>query len=349
MTSKEFDNLLKRVPVKLKADCSGFDPDLAAAYLERRLNAKEQASYQEHLSVCTSCRRMVTQLIEFSDPVSHKTSLLVRTLEILTAWSTTPQVRYALPVIAVALAISLWFAFQTRKPENVVENLYSAPALQSQPLTPVETKTSVELASDNQTKVKDRDRNSDKEGRAGREVVLEKGKAKQEVLGEAESVEAEALAGGAKGLVGSQEHRSRPEPEVAARPAQVADTKELSGGAPRPSVEARKDASSEQAVPTDATAGEEYSRRDDRAKKAAPGRPQRVTQRVGDKVFHLRDGVWVDEKYADSQGLRVVRVRQGEQRYVEAVRNSPKLEDYFNLGSRVIVVLDGVVYDYTGK
>jgi hypothetical protein len=61
------DRLL-RVEVRREAAlggvCADFDPDLAAAYLERRLNNGERGSYETHLIQCHTCRTGIVRLAQ---------------------------------------------------------------------------------------------------------------------------------------------------------------------------------------------------------------------------------------------------------------------------------------------
>lgn len=76
----EFDQLLRRrirqqagrepLPTEV---CQGFDPDLAAAYLERALSGTSQQRYEAHLTVCTLCRRQLTQLAWLEATVEGRT------------------------------------------------------------------------------------------------------------------------------------------------------------------------------------------------------------------------------------------------------------------------------------
>jgi hypothetical protein len=55
------------LPGRRAADCSGFDPDLANAYLERILEPGEIDLYERHLSVCDPCRSLVIHLARSQD------------------------------------------------------------------------------------------------------------------------------------------------------------------------------------------------------------------------------------------------------------------------------------------
>ncbi len=63
-----------------------------------------------------------------------------------------------------------------------------------------------------------------------------------------------------------------------------------------------------------------------------------------DKTFVNRDGVWIDTEYqADTMTPTPVVFLSDE--YFALVEANPALGDYFALGQRVIVVLDGTVYE----
>ncbi len=65
---------------------------------------------------------------------------------------------------------------------------------------------------------------------------------------------------------------------------------------------------------------------------------------VGVKTFALRDGVWVDTEFDDAKKLPVKEVKFGSDEYFALVGKTPKLSDYFALGTRVVVVMNGTVY-----
>ncbi|HEX8087755.1 MAG TPA: zf-HC2 domain-containing protein, partial [Blastocatellia bacterium] len=47
--------------------CQEFDPDLANAYVEHCLPARARAHYEQHLSLCASCRKSVVTLARMAD------------------------------------------------------------------------------------------------------------------------------------------------------------------------------------------------------------------------------------------------------------------------------------------
>jgi hypothetical protein len=64
------DNLLQgfiKRQMKPGVVCEGFDADLANAYLERVMAAREQTRYESHLTECTMCRKQVIALAGLVD------------------------------------------------------------------------------------------------------------------------------------------------------------------------------------------------------------------------------------------------------------------------------------------
>jgi len=94
--------------------CKEFDPDLANAYVERKMTGPSRAGYETHLSECSHCRQSVVALARFAaaerspisaQVVSGRTSWLAP-LEGLVRGLSAPQ--WAMAAVAVVVfAISL--------------------------------------------------------------------------------------------------------------------------------------------------------------------------------------------------------------------------------------------------
>jgi Ca-activated chloride channel family protein len=65
---------------------------------------------------------------------------------------------------------------------------------------------------------------------------------------------------------------------------------------------------------------------------------------VGSKTFLMKDGVWVDTEYKSDTRLPKVDVTFGSEEFFKLVADKPELAEFFALGKKVIVVLDGKVY-----
>ena len=67
-------------------------------------------------------------------------------------------------------------------------------------------------------------------------------------------------------------------------------------------------------------------------------------QRVGDKTFLLREGVWTDTEITADTRLPETTVTFGSDEYYALLRQVPALARYFALGERVAVIHEGRLY-----
>lgn len=72
--------------------------------------------------------------------------------------------------------------------------------------------------------------------------------------------------------------------------------------------------------------------------------PSSVIKNTGGKTFYLRDGVWTDSEFKADTKLPVTEVKFGSDEYFALLKQTPRLAQYFSLGERVVVVLEGKVY-----
>ncbi|HET7233087.1 MAG TPA: VIT and VWA domain-containing protein [Longimicrobium sp.] len=74
------------------------------------------------------------------------------------------------------------------------------------------------------------------------------------------------------------------------------------------------------------------------------GEASTAVQRVGDKTFYLRGGVWTDAEITAATRLPETAVTFGSDEYYALLSRTPALARYFALGEQVAVVLEGRVY-----
>jgi hypothetical protein len=65
---------------------------------------------------------------------------------------------------------------------------------------------------------------------------------------------------------------------------------------------------------------------------------------VGGKTFYLRDGVWTDAEFKADARLPETTLQFGSEAYFALLQRESRLSQFFSLGERVVVVLDGRVY-----
>jgi hypothetical protein len=69
-----------------------------------------------------------------------------------------------------------------------------------------------------------------------------------------------------------------------------------------------------------------------------------AVRNVGGKTFYLRDDVWVDAEFKTEARLPETTLEFGSEAYFALLKREPRLAEFFALGERVVVVLDGRVY-----
>jgi Ca-activated chloride channel family protein len=69
-----------------------------------------------------------------------------------------------------------------------------------------------------------------------------------------------------------------------------------------------------------------------------------AVRNVGGKTFYLREGVWTDAEFKTDARLPETALQFGSEAYFSLLQREPRLSQFFALGERVVVVLDGRVY-----
>jgi Ca-activated chloride channel family protein len=72
--------------------------------------------------------------------------------------------------------------------------------------------------------------------------------------------------------------------------------------------------------------------------------PSSVARNVGSKTFYLRDDVWTDAEFKAEARKPETTLTFGSDEYFALLKREPRLAEFFSLGERVVVVLDGRVY-----
>jgi Ca-activated chloride channel family protein len=94
--------------------------------------------------------------------------------------------------------------------------------------------------------------------------------------------------------------------------------------------------------------GAEPRRARDAGCRHRPGQRRRrrraTVQRVGDKTFYLREGVWTDAEIRADTRLPETTVTFGSDEYYALLGRVPALGRYFALGEQVAVIVDGRLY-----
>jgi Ca-activated chloride channel family protein len=65
---------------------------------------------------------------------------------------------------------------------------------------------------------------------------------------------------------------------------------------------------------------------------------------AGGKTFYLRDGVWTDSELKTGVTMPETAVKFGSDEYFALLKQKPRLAEFFSLGERVVVILEGRIY-----
>ena len=68
---------------------------------------------------------------------------------------------------------------------------------------------------------------------------------------------------------------------------------------------------------------------------------------VGGKTFYLRDGIWTDAEFKVGSKLPETTIKFGSDEYFMLLNQKPRLAEFFSLGEKVVVVLEGRIYRVT--
>jgi len=158
--NRAIDNLLRSHLSQQDAAgalCKEFDPDLATAYIERCLTPAKQASYERHISLCTSCRKSTVALARMArseaDPAT--VSLAAASGESRAGWLaplrgfiaglSRPQVALAaVAIITLAVSLPIMLSREKTIPAQRVSEIMQAESL---PVAPAASQDPVPAAS----------------------------------------------------------------------------------------------------------------------------------------------------------------------------------------------------------
>jgi Ca-activated chloride channel family protein len=123
------------------------------------------------------------------------------------------------------------------------------------------------------------------------------------------------------------------------RPASPADNRDSGGFAGGMSPAAAKATTGTVAVQQSKRAREQQE-----AERVSRDDLSSAVRNVGGKTFYLRDDVWVDAEFKTEARLPETTLEFGSEAYFALLKREPRLAEFFALGERVVVVLDGRVY-----
>jgi len=359
--------------------CKEFDPDLANAYVERKMTGPSRAGYETHLSECTPCRQTVVALARFaaaeSAPISAQVvsgrASWLASLEGLVRGLSAPQ--WAIAAVAVIVfAISLPVLLSRNQTDHALlapgvtetsaGETAQAESHQVSPPAKVSPERSASLKSEDAKQTNKPESNGllavNNKEREDRAMSAELKKTAPEVAPQAIDET-------------KRKAENQATPQAPAQPAP--ETQQAKLDSDRVREQQGKDAAQPKQAPAEEQdADKEKSRRAESA--AAPPPPpasssSRLKAPVGrlglressgeavrtrsnylelrGKKFFLIDGTWTDKDYSAEKDLPTITLVRDSNVYKELLAKRASLKpylSYFSGNERAIIVYKGTVY-----
>ncbi|MDX6693783.1 MAG: Ca-activated chloride channel [Blastocatellia bacterium] len=130
----------------------------------------------------------------------------------------------------------------------------------------------------------------------------------------------------------------------------VADDRPASGGSRRDSSQTFGRLANQAPMAAKATTGvvavqeSKRARQQQDADRVSKDELSSAVRNVGGKTFYLRDGVWTDAEFKTDARLPETTLQFGSEAYFALLQRESRLSQFFALGERVVVVLEGRVY-----
>ena len=360
-TARHFETMLRGHLVhagRLASPCSGFDPELANAYLEAALGNQLRATYESHLAACASCRQALVMLqkMELSDVVAVRAEASHRGWwESIREALAGPTWGLGLAAAAGAIVIAVG-VYALRRPASTAPSVSQEFAIRAgSEGVPVVSSSTVVIAPApspvglNRTELR-------REIAGTRARVTTVSENNLPAVGDASST---ALAQAP--AVPKQENEIR----AVAPPVGETQVAAATQTESRTHSESRKEDSRQDTYRPPAPAAQTQERRiDDKgARRLAPresanSRPQAtprprsnedenfrpLMRKVRDKSFRFDRWVWIDQAYMPELRLPKTRLSRGTPEFDRVLAENPSLAPFFDLGE-VIVVWQGRVYE----
>ena len=338
--------------------CSEFDPDLASAYVEGRLTTGLHSRYEEHLSVCGTCRKCVVGLsrIAMSDLKPARTS----GVKVRGVFGILSRPQWALAVAAIIVFVVSLPLLLSRSPNKSSKRTSVAEqvASDSAPTAPPRANESNQVSKTSAAKSQEERNDKSAPAASRKRAISPTGPREQlEARGDSESTDEV-----------KQKSESQAASQVAAAAAQ--ESQEAKSDADRGRQQQKDSAQSgESKGHSQESAGTEKARLAE-ATPAPPPAPRAKSlkppagklslrdnaasesvrpseRKIHNKLFLWKDGAWTDKKFAPDKGLPVVTIIRASNVYNEVLTKHAGLKRYLDVlpeTERAIIVYEGTVY-----
>lgn len=357
--------------------CKEFDPDLANAYVERKMTGPSRAGYETHLSECTPCRQSVVALATLAAaeraPISAQVvagrASWLAPLEALVRGLSAPQ--WAMAAVAVVVfAISLPLLLSRNQTDRALlaPGVTETPVGETAQAEPHQVSPAAQISPEKPASLKSDDAKQTKPESNG---LLAANKEREDRGASAELKKTTPEIAPQAIDETQRKAENQATPQAPAQPAPETQQAKLDSDRVREQ-QGKEAAQPKQSPPEEQDADKEKSRRAESA--AAPPPPpaassSRMKAPVGrlglrdsageavrprsnylelrGKKFFLIDGTWTDKDFSAEKDLPTITVVRDSNVYKELLAKRASLKpylSYFTGNERAIIVYKGTVY-----
>jgi len=362
--------------------CTQFDPDLANAYVERKMTGQSRAGYETHLSECAPCRQTVVALARLAAaeraPISASAASSpmswLSSLEAMVRGLSAP--RWAMAAAAVVVfAISLPLIISRNQSDHALlapgatetsaGETAQAESPQVSPAAKVQSEKSTSLKSDDAKQNNKSESNSllavNNKEREDRTVSTELKKSTTESAPQAIDETQRKAENQVTPQAPAQPGKAAPETQQAKLDSdRIREQQGKDASQPKPSPAEEQDADKEKSRRAESAAAPPPPPAPSSSRMKAPVgrlglrdsageavRPRADYRELRGKKFFLVDGTWTDKDYNPDKDLPIITLVRDSNVFKELLAKRSSLKPYvtfFGETERAIIVYKGTVY-----
>jgi hypothetical protein len=360
--------------------CTQFDPDLANAYVERKMTGPSRAGYETHLSECAPCRQTVVALARFAAaeraPISasegsNRISWLSSVEAMMRGLSAPQWAMAAAAVVVFAISLPLILSrnqndralLAPRVTETSAGETAQAEAHQVSPAAKISPEKSASLKSDDTKETSKSESNGllavNKE-REDRAVLTEQKKTIPENAPQAIDETQRKAENQVTPQAPAQPVQAAPETQQAkVESDRIREQQGKDAAQPKPSPVEEQDADKEKSRRAESAAAPPPPPAPSSSRMKAVGRlglrdsageavrPRADYRELRGKKFFLVDGTWTDKDYNPDKDLPIITLVRDSNVFKELLAKRSSLKPYvtfFGETERAIIVYKGTVY-----
>lgn len=359
--------------------CTQFDPDLANAYVERKMTGPSRAGYETHLSECAPCRQTVVALARFAaaerPPVSAQVASgrasWLAPLEALVRGLSAPQwAMAAVAVVVFAISLPLLLSRNQNDRASLAPSVIETSAPETAQAEPHQVSPAAKISPEKPASLKSDDTKETSKSESKGLLAVNREREDRAVSAE----QKKTIPENAPQAIDETQRRAENQvaPQAPAQPVQAApETQQAKLESDRIREQQGKDAAQPKPSPSDEQdADKEKSRRAESAAAPPPPpsssrmkapvgrlglrdsageavRPRADYRELRGKKFFLVDGTWTDKDYNPDKDLPIITLVRDSNVFKELLAKRSSLKPYvtfFGETERAIIVYKGTVY-----